>query len=163
MNINKCSQTLTLQGTLKAISRFSSIPPVTTSRNYRLKLSTDQVPGVVIRVHTTKACVRTGGLTPRTLTTALDGREMVGWVGPTTILDVSGKGLCPLSKIKRRFRGRPACSLITIQNTLTQRGGRRNFKLLNSINQEETSEYLNGRSMLEIKFEDMANGEEKLG
>ena len=82
---------------------------------------------MVIRVHTTKACVRTGGLSPRTLTTSLDGREMVGWVGPTAVLDVSGKRICPLSGIERRFRGRPACSLITIQNTLTQRGGGRNF------------------------------------
>jgi hypothetical protein len=136
MNINKCSQTMTLQDTLKSISRFSSIPPVTTSRNYRLKLPTDQVRGVVIRVHTTKVCartgglkvcVRTGGLTSRTLTTAIAGREMVGWVGPTAILYVSGKGICPLSEIKRRFRGRPACSLIIIQNTLTQHGGGRNF------------------------------------
>lgn len=87
---------MTLQGTLKAISRFSSIAPVTTSRNYKLKIPTYQVPGIVIRVHTTKVCVRIGGLTPRTLTTALDGRKMVGWVGPTAILNVSGKGICPV-------------------------------------------------------------------
>jgi hypothetical protein len=118
---------MTLQGTLTAISRFSSIPPVTTARNYRLKCSTHQAPGVVIRVHTMKVCVRTGGLSPRTLTTALDGREMVGWVGHTAVLHVSGKRICPLSGIELRFRGRPACSLITIQNTLTQRGGGRNF------------------------------------
>jgi hypothetical protein len=82
---------------------------------------------VVIRVRTMKACVRKGGLSPRTLTTALDGREMVGWVGPTAVLDVSGKIICPLSGIERRFRGRLACSLIAIQNTLIQRGGGRNF------------------------------------
>lgn len=94
-NISKCSQTITLQGTLTAISRSSSIPPVTSSRNYWLQRSTDQAPGVVIHVHTTKACVRTGGLSPRTLTTTLDGREMVGWVGQTAVLDVSGKRICP--------------------------------------------------------------------
>ena len=120
-NISKCSQTMTLQGTLTAISRFSNIRPVTTSRNYRLKRSTDQPPGVVIREHTTKACVGTGGLSPRTLTTTLDGHETVGWVGRTDVLDVSGKTVCPLSGIERRFRGRPVCSLITKQNTLTQR------------------------------------------
>jgi len=98
---------MTLEGTLTAMSRFSSIPPVTTSRNYRLKRSTDQTPGVVIRVHTTKVCVRTGGLSPRTLTTAL-GREMVGWVGHTAVLHVSGKRICPLSGLELRFRGRPA-------------------------------------------------------
>jgi hypothetical protein len=36
-------------------------------------------------------------------------------------------------------------------------------QLLNRNNQKETSENLNGMSIPEIKFKDMANGEEKLG
>jgi hypothetical protein len=73
---------------------------------------------VVIRVHTMKVCVRTGGLSPRTLTTVLEECEMVGWVGNTAVLHVSGKRICPLSGIELRFRG-PVVSRTRLNVTST--------------------------------------------
>jgi hypothetical protein len=51
MNINKCSQTVTLQGTLNAISHPTC--------HYFTSYIPGSLPGIVIRVHTTKICEET--------------------------------------------------------------------------------------------------------